>query len=64
MMPIFLWSVLVSQSDHSTPHFRYLVINATVTIAPITTMEAAPVAMTAVDHVGFGGVLQHLPERQ
>ena len=45
MMPIFLWSALVSQCDHSGRHKRYLVSRATNTMAPTTTRDAAPVSM-------------------
>ncbi len=45
MMPIFLWSRLVSQSNQSAFHLPNTVSSVTTVIAPMTTMEAAAVAI-------------------
>ncbi len=45
MMPIFLWSTLVSQSDQNGRHHRRRVRNQATARAPKTTNPAAPVAM-------------------
>lgn len=45
IMPMRLWSTLVSHSDHSTVHLPAQVIRNTVTAAPSRTRHAAKVAI-------------------
>ncbi|HEX5208526.1 MAG TPA: hypothetical protein VFW10_12145 [Steroidobacteraceae bacterium] len=58
MMPIFLWSVLVSQSDHNTPHLRYLGDECHGDDAADHQNAGRCAGNDAVDHVLFGWMLQ------
>ena len=47
MMPMRLWSRLVSQSDHKGRHQRFQVRRATTASAPSTTIAAAPAPISS-----------------